>query len=370
MTMKNSKINSTQLCVLLIGIFLAIRPIMENAMQAEVVGNDALITSMIAGVINLLFTLLICFVIQKNPGESFFDIMKRLLGSGVTKSIMVILAGVFMIKLLIVNNQMIDLLYDAIYSDINWDLFVIPIYLTFAFLAVKGIKTLARCYQFFVPFAITILIITIGVSIPSANIDNVLPLFDHSYSEFLKALSYIMLQSCEFIFLFTFMENVISKEKKYFPKIITTLFIIFIIVSTFYFMFVAVFGNIAPFIQETLIKMTQFEIFSFGYFKIDLFTAIMWFPIIVLECAMCVYGISYSLKKAFNFNEKITSFTAVFLQFVTIFIPQINSKIIVPFFYDTIGVFVLTFILLLPILLVIASFKEKKQSEVKNDKAN
>ena len=142
MTMKNSKINSTQLCVLLIGIFLAMRPIMENAMQAEVVGNDAIITSMIAGLINLLLTLLICFVIHKNPGESFFDIIKRLLGSFATKTIMVLLAGIFMFKLLIVNNQMIDLLYDAIYSDINWNLFVLPIYLTFAFLAALSFYTL------------------------------------------------------------------------------------------------------------------------------------------------------------------------------------------------------------------------------------
>jgi len=367
MTMKNSKINSTQFCVLLIGIFLAMRPIMENAMQAEIVGNDALITSMIAGIINLLFTLLICFVIRKNPGESFYDIIKRLLGSCVTKIIMVLLAGVFMLKLLIVNNQMIDLLYDAIYSDINWNLFVVPIYLTFAFLAIKGIKTLARCYQFFVPFAVVILIITILLSSKSANLENVLPLFDHTYGEFIKALSYILLQSCEFIFLFTFMENIISKEKNYFPKIIVTLIFIFLVVSVFYLMFVAVFGNIAPFVQETLIKMTQFEIFSFGYFKIDLFTAIMWFPIIVLECAMCVYGISYSLKKAFNFNEKITSFGVVLIQFITIYIPQINSTIIVPFFYDTIGIFVIAFLFLLPILLVIASFKEKKKREVKND---
>lgn len=370
MTMKNSKISTTQFCVLLIGIFLAMRPIMENAMQAEVVGNDAIITSMIAGLINLLFTLLICFVIHKNPGESFYEIIKRLLGKGVTKIIMVILAILFMFKLLIVNNQMIDLLSDAIYSDINWNMFVLPIYFTFAYLAIKGIKTLVRCYQFFVPFAIIILTITLFLGAKSANFENVLPLFDHQYNDFLKALSYIMLQSCEFIFLFTFMENIVSKDKNYFSKILFSSLFIFLIVSVFYFLFIAVFGNIAPFVQETLIKMTQFEIFNYGYFKIDLFTAIMWFPIIVLECAMCTFGISYSLKKAFNFNEILTSITAVVIQFITILIPQINSTIIVPFFYDKIGVFVLTFVFLLPILLLIASFKEKEKREVKNDKTN
>lgn len=369
MTMKNSKITSTQLCVILIGIFMAMRPIMESAMQAEVVGNDAIITSMIAGLVNLLLALLISYVIYKNPGESFFDIVKRLLGNGITKIIVLMLALVFMFKLVIVNYQMEDLLYDAIYSDINWTLLVIPVFLTFAFLASKGIKTIARCYQFFVPFAVAIFALTLFVSIKSANFENVLPLLDHPYNSFLKGLSYILLQSCEFIFLFTFMENVISKGKNYFPKIILTLVFIFLIVSIFYVIFIAVFGNIAPFSQETLIKMTQFEIFSFGYFKIDLFVALMFFPIIVLECAMCVYAISYCINIVFNLDKRVVSFIVVILLFATKFVPQINSTIIVPFFYDTVGPFVLPFILMLPILLIIASFKESKQKkrEVKND---
>lgn len=366
MTMKNSKINATQLCVVLLGIFLSMRPIMENALQAKAVGNDAVITSFIAGLINLLLTLLICYVIHKNPGESFFEIVKRLLGTTATKIIMVILSLVFMFKLLIVDYQMSDLLYDSIYSDIDWILFVIPIFLTFAFLAVKGFKTLARCYQVFVPFALMIFVLTIAISFSSADFENLLPLFNHTISEFTTGLSYILLQSCEFIFLFTFMENVISSDKHYFTKVSITLLFIFLIVMTFYVMFVAVFGNIAPFVQETLIKMTQFEIHTFGYFKIDLFTAVMWIPIIVLECAMCVYGISYSLEKAFNINKKITSFGAVLLLFITKFIPQINNTIIVPFFYETIGFFVLAFVLLLPVILLIASFKNKKAKGGKN----
>lgn len=356
MTMKNSKINLTQLCVLLLGIFMAMRPIMENAMQAEIVGNDAFITSMIAGIINLLFTLLICYVLHKNPGESFYTIVKRMLGNAFAKIILILLAFVFMFKLLIVDYQMSDLLYDAIYSDINWNTFVIPIFLTFAFLAIKGIKTIARCYQFFVPFALVIFVITIMLAFKSANFDNLLPLFNHSYGDMMKALSYILLQSCEFIFLFVLMEHVITNEKLFFTKISITLLFIFLIVSLFYLLFIAVFGNIAPFVQETLIKMTQFEIFSYGYFKIDLFTALMWIPIIVLECALCVYGISYCFEIVFKINKVITSFATVTILFITKFIPQINTTIIVPFFYDTIGVFVLGFIFMLPIILLIASF--------------
>ena len=278
---------------------------------------------------------------------------------------MLLLSIVFFIKLLIIDYQMSDLLYDAIYSDINWNFFVIPVFLLFAYIAIKGIKTIGRCFQFFLPFAIFILVATLLISVSSANINNALPLFNHTVPQFFKAIKYLLIQSCEFIFLFTFMENVVAK-KHYFTKVSLSLGLVFVLVIGFYILFILVLGNIAPFVQETLIKLTQFSNVGEGYFKIDIFTATMWIPIVALECCLCVYGISYSLKKAFNINEVITSLTTITLLFITKFIPQINTFSIFSFFYDTVGIYVLLFVLMLPILLVIASFKK----EGKNDKQN
>lgn len=358
MTMKNNKINTTQLCVLILGVFLSVRPILENTLQAEVLGNDCIITTIIAGIINLSLTMLVLYVIYKNPGKSFLDIMKKLLGEVITKFVLFLLAIIFLFKLLIVDYQMADLLYDAIYSDIDWTLFVIPVFLVFMYLAIKDIKTIARCYQFFVPFSIFVLIIALAFSVPSANIENLLPFFDHSYSQFIEGLKYILIQSGEFIFLFTFMENIITKDKKYFKKTLFTCFIIFISVVVFYILFIAVLGRLAPFVQESLIKMTQFDHYSFGYFKIDIFVSIMWIPIVVLQCALCVYSASYCLNKSLKINKKISSGFIVLGLFLTKFIPQLNNTVIINFYYKTIGVYVLLFILILPILLVIASNKK------------
>lgn len=359
MTLKNSKINSTQLCVILLGVFLSMRPILENALQAEVLGNDSIITTIIAGIINLSLTLLICYVIQKNPNQSFYDIMKKLLGATITKIIMLLLAFVFLFKLVVVDYQLADLLYDAIYSDINWTFLVIPIYFLLLYVAVKGIKVIARCYQFFLPFALFIFIVVLVVSGINANFENLLPFFDHSYSNFIEGLSYILIQSGEFIFLFTLMEHVISKDKNYFKKVGFTIFVIFALVTIFYILFIAVLGKLAPYVQESIIRMTQFDHYTYGYFKIDVFVSVMYFPIIALQGAMCVYSASYCLKKVFNFNEKISSFFIIIGLFVTKFIPQINNAVVLDFFYKTIGIYILIFVLTLPILLVIASHKKE-----------
>ena len=365
MTQKNNQINTTQLCVILLGIFIATRPILENALQAKFVSNDSIITSFIAGIINLSFALLICYIIHKNPGKSFYDIMKNFFGSVFTKIIMVILALIICFKSLLIDYQLTFLLYDAVYSDINWFLFAIPMLLIFAYISIKGIKTIARCYEVFVPFALIILVITLTISTFNANFENLLPLFSHNTSQIMKSLSYILIQSCEFIFLFTIMENVVTKnEKHYFKKIIITLIIIFIVVVLFYVLFVAVLGVLAPDVQETLIKITQYKDSSFGYFKIDIFVSVFWIPIIVLQSAFCIYSISYCFEKVFNFRRTITSVVLIFLQFITKFIPQINNYTVSTLFFDKAGFIILGFVFLLPVLLLIASFKkEKKKNE-------
>lgn len=361
MTTKNKNISLTQLCLILIGIFLSMRPILENSIQAQKVENDCIITSILCGVINLGLTMIICYVMYKNPQKSFYDIMSNFFGKTFTKIIMLLLTFVFCFKLLLIDYQMSFLLYDAIYSEIEWLLFAIPVFITLIYIALKGFKSIARCYQLFVPFSVIILIAILLMSLQNAEFENILPLFSHSVSDFSGAINYLLIQSCEFIFLFVCMENVVTSQKRYFSSIFLTMCIIFILVVSFYVLYVAVLGNIAPFVQESLIKMTQFKNYGYGYFKVDLFAIIMWVPIVVLQTAFCIYAIGYCLKKVFNLDEKISTISFVGLLYLTKVIPQINNENVTIFFYEKIGLFVLIFVLLLPILLLIASYKKEKQ---------
>lgn len=360
MTVKNKDISLTQLCVILLGIFISMRPIFENAIQAKYVENDCIITCIVAGLINLCLALLVCYVIKKNPGKSFFDIIKNLIGESVAKLIMFLLGIVFVFKLLIIDYQLEFLLYDAIYSEIDWILFTIPVLLVIAFIAVKGIKTIARCYQIFLPFAISVLVVILFLSFMNANFENILPLFDHPLPAFMQSLNNLLIQSSEFIFLFTFMENVVSKDKHYFLKIITTLLLTFLLVVIFYVLFIAVLGKIAPFAQESLIKMTQFKDNTYGYFKVDAFAAMFWLPIIILQNVFCVYSISYCLNKSLNFRKDISCVLVTIMLFVIKLIPQINNQTVSELFFDKIGIFVISFLLFLPILLLLSSFKKEK----------
>ncbi len=362
MTKKNS-ITTTQLCVILLGVLIAMRPILENALQAKFVENDCIITCIVAGAINLCLAILVCFAIKLNPGKSFFEIMSNFFGKVTTKIIMLLLCVVFVFKMLLIDYQINFLLYDAIYTDIDWYLFSIPVFIVMCYISIKGIRAIARVYSIFLPLALFVFVLTLFIAYFNATFDNILPLFSHSNGEFNKALCYLLIQSCEYIFLFTFMENVVITGKKYFSKIIPVLLAVFVLVVAFYVLFVAVLGKLAPYVQETLIKITQFKDNSFGYFKIDIFTTFFWIPLIILQNSFCLYGISYCLNKVFSIKKSISSVVVVCLLFATKFIPQINNQAIIDLFYKKIGVFVVGFVLLLPVLLLIASLKKERQNE-------
>jgi len=360
MTDKTNKINTSQLCVILLAIFLSMRPIIENSIQAKFVGNDSVITALIAGIINLGLALLICYVIHKNPGKSFLDIIKNLTGETVAKIILFLLGIVFLFKIVLIDYQITFLLHDSIYTEISWDLFTIPVYFILAFIAIKGIRAIARTYQMVVPLSLLMFVAVLLLSLNNANFENLLPLLDHTPSEFINALTYILSQSCSFIFLFTFMENVAYTSKGYYKKIIPTILIILILIESFYILFIAVMGNFAPFVKESLIKMTQFRDSSFGYFKIDIFASLFWIPLIILQDALCVYSISYCLKQSLNIPSYISCIGTVLFLYIIEFIPQINNQTVSYIYFEMISFYVLAFVLLLPVLLVIASFKKEK----------
>ena len=364
MTAKNNKISCSQLCVILLAIFTSMRPIIENSIQAQIVGNDCIITCIIAGIINLSLAMLICYVMNRNPGKSFYEIMKNFLGDKVTKFILFMLGLVFAFKLLLIDYQMAFLLHDAIYSDIDWLLFTIPVFCMFAFLAIKGVKTMARCYQILIPFSLLTLIVVLVLSYGNADFENILPLFDHTTGEIMKGLGNLLIQSCSYIFLFTIMENVVSNDKHFFLKLFITFIVTFTLVVSFYILFVAVLGKIAPFVQESLIKMTQFKDNTYGYFKIDVFITMFWIPLIILQASLCVYSIGYCIEKSLGVSRNVVDIITVVMLFITKLIPQLNNNAVSKFFFDKIGIFVLAFILLLPVLLTLANFKKAK---VKNE---
>lgn len=361
-TTKN-KINANQLCAILIALLMAMRPIVRTSIQTSITQNDAWISCLIGMIVNSGMAIVLCYVAYLNPNKSFAEILKDCLGKVVAKILLIVLLVFFLFKLIIIDYEMESFLYETLYTDINWELFILPVYLTFCYMATKNIRTFGRVSQFFLPFALFALVLTIGFSMPSWNFSNLLPIMDKGYNSILKSLYYALIQSGEFLFITVFMENIITTEKNFFKKVGTSTIATTLIITFFYIVYIAVFGNLAQFVKEGLIRATQVSLHASSLFKVDAFVSLMWIPIIVLEAAISVYAISWCLNKIFNLKINI----GVFIVFAIIFgirlIPQISSHAILEFYFKWIGMVALILELLVPIVvLIITTIKNSKRS--------
>lgn len=359
-----NKINANQLCAILIALLMAMRPIVRASIQTSITQNDAWVSCLIGMLINSGMAIVLCYIAYLNPNKSFADILKDCLGKVVTKIILFLLFIFFLYKLVLIDYEMESFLYETLYTDINWEMFILPVYLTFCYLATKTMKTMGRVSQFFLPFALFALALTIGFSMPSWNFSNLLPIMDKGFNSLIKSLYYALIQSGEFLFVTVFMENIITNEKKLFTKLGVSTISTTLIVTFFYVVYIAVFGNLAQFVKEGLIRATQVSLHASALFKVDAFVSLMWIPIIVLESAFCVYAISWCLNKIFNLKFNI----GVFLTFAFIFgirlIPQISSHMLLETYFKWLGVVALFLELLLPIIvLIISTLKNNKRRE-------
>lgn len=364
MQTKTNKINANQLCAILIALLMAMRPIVRPSVQTSIAQNDAWISCLIGMIINSGMAIVLCYIAYLNPNKSFAEILKDCLGLVVAKILLVLLFVFFLFKLIIIDYEMESFLYETLYIDINWEIFILPIYLTFCYMATKTMRTMGRVAQFFLPFALIALLLSIVFSIPSWNFSNLLPVMDHSYNTILKSIYYALIQSGEFLFVAVFMENILSNEKKFFKKIGFSLLGVSVLVTGFYIVYISAFGNLAQFIKEGLVRVTQVSLHASTLFKIDAFVSIMWIPIVILEAALCVYSISWCLNKAFNLKFYI----GILLTFIIIYgirlIPQISTQDLLSLFLNSAGIVVLLLELLVPIIvLIITTIKNSKRGQ-------
>ena len=347
---KTKKISNNQLCAIIVGLFIAMRPIIRVSMQAKILGRDSYFTALFSMLINAGFAILLVYLAYKNPGKSFYEIVKDCLGTVTAKIILLLLAVFFFFKVITINFEMRSFLYETLYSDINWGLFTIPIYITFAFLAYKGVRVIGRSYQFFLPFALVAIALTFALSIPSCNFQNLLPILDTSFNKFLESVYVFTTHSGDFLFITLIMEYILNNDKKTISKVSVASLISIIVVVVFYIIYLSVFGSLSQYVKEGLVKITQFSPMSDYFFKPDALITLMWIPIIVLEQALAIYGIAMCFNKVFNLKMLYGIILSVSSVYIIELIPQITPTELINFYFNKLAVVMLIFELCVPII--------------------
>lgn len=361
---RSNSINLRQFVFVCVLVLLAMRVIIEPSILYIASGKDGYISYIFALAINLIGILICCFIITKYPGVSFSDVLKKCLGSVICKVILALLFVFFTFKIIYVDYIMQSFLTVALYEDLNWVLFIIPLYLVVGYIACKGPRVIGRLSEIFLPIGLVVLFFTIMLALKSAELQNLLPVLSNGAKPVLKGIYSGLGQMGQFLFMLIFMENLAPTSKNVTKKVMLWSGVISVVIVGFCILCTAVFGEISVTLKESIIRITQFSPVMDETFRMDGITTALWCPLVIIYQIVCTYCAGWCLKHIFNFKKIEWPVTICLLVvFVSKTIPQLSSGLTLAFGAQYFGLLSITLQLVMPLVVLIVSIRKGVKNE-------
>ena len=211
--MKNNKINSLQLGVIIFFfLFASLVGIGINSVTS-LAGRDSFISIIIAYIIGLIP--LIIFIYLFHQDKNIIELINNTFG----KTIGMIINIILLIPIIIISacslNSISNFLVSQFLSDTPIYIIYIAISIVILYGVYKGFEAVSRTALMLSIISILFLIISIIGLIPNIEIDNFLPLFEHGIKKDIYASLIFVISNITplYILLFISKENITNKEK-------------------------------------------------------------------------------------------------------------------------------------------------------------
>ena len=322
----NKYLKTSQLCLL----FLAIVPVTKLVSMPSFLAMGADRSLWISAIVCFVLDLALFVVTSlacKKYDCTFFEALKNTFGERGAKAVMAVFAIFFFIKALFPLLEEKYFIENTFYEEITTSFVFYPFFGLCFYLCFKGLKCLERTSFLLCFFAVCGIILTFFLTYKESELDRLLPLFQESPSQVVKA-SINSLSFCgEGIYLLFFMGRTEPGKKLTVPLILTLsagyMAVIALMVS-----FYGIFGSVSMTKIFSLSQMSHYSLIisnigrldSIACFLIDFarLFAISLPLILCVECTRYIFGekikftlissaifVSLSIAFVIIFNEKV-----------------------------------------------------------------
>lgn len=363
--MKNNKINSLQLSIIIFFfLFASLIGIGINSITS-IAGRDSFISIIIAYVIG--FIPLIIFIYLFNQDKNIIELINNTFG----KTIGMIINIILLIPIIIISAYSLNSISNFLVSQFlsNTPIYIIYIAISIVILygVYKGFEVVSRTALILSIISILFLIISIIGLIPNIKIDNFLPLFEHGIKKDIYASLIFVISNITplYILLFISKENITNKEKLNKSIIISYTFGILVAFAETV-LTIGTLGlhltNIYQYPEYIMLKKISF----FNFFnRIENLISIQWLYLNLLIAVMSIFYIKSSIKK--EKSKFIIPFISIILMFTFCILAFKNNTIFINFsknIYPYINLVYFIIILIITIITIIKQ-KRKKASKMK-----
>lgn len=235
-------LTSRQTAMLLFMSIISLKFLVFPALISKYSQKDSYIVVFLFLMIEIMVMFFILMFIKKYPNLTFKEVLTNTFGEVFSKIIYIVLFIYFLFKTLLLTKETHNYFLEAIFDELSWWFFILPLTIFITYVMTKNIKILARTIEILFWF----LVVSVGISFvaPLYNIDllNIFPVFENGVYPIFNAMFYSVFSFGDYLLLILFMGK-IKFEKSTVKKIMSYMIFCLIFITIFYIVFVALFNN-------------------------------------------------------------------------------------------------------------------------------
>lgn len=316
-------------------------------------------------IFNLGIMALIVWVKKKYKNKNLYEIFKLYLGTILTKMLYFVLFVFFIFKLLSLVDEGFGFIRDIVDEEFTYFNFIICFFPVAISLAYSGIRNLSRTAEFFFPFVLIGLFISLVFSLAPLNFFGLGSLSRFNFGEFFITMQKVSFWSGDIFAILIFIDRIdLNKgnvKNIFSPLILTSIFLI----ST-YFMFYSLYQETSILHSNMLFDIVEYSIGTSSGWHMDIFAIIVYMICLFLQGGIYTYCCVKTVERVFNFNNQYVIYTALIFLLVSVQYLYLNDYLkYIIFAINRLSIFSSILLTLVPILLIIAITINKKSKSRK-----
>ncbi|MBO7527366.1 MAG: GerAB/ArcD/ProY family transporter [Clostridia bacterium] len=310
--MNNQTISCHQVGIIASILLLTLKFTNLPALLYNINGIGGIITILIIFLFNFIFIGIIIWLKSKYKSESLYNILSKNIGVFFTKILYIIFFLFFISKILSLLSDSFGFIRDVAdeeFTAFNFLICFVPVCLA---LAKSGIRNIGRTAEFFFPYIMVGLAISILLSFVPVDIWGVGTQIKGSMGGLFKSLAELSFWNGDLFALLIFIDKIEIKRSEI-KRIITPFIIIgFLLVCT-YCVYYSLYQQTSIFHTNMLYDIVQYAIGTSSGWHMDIFAIIVFSICILIQGGIFVLCANECLKKIFNFENDNITLTAIVL---------------------------------------------------------
>ena len=313
--MSNQSVSCHQVGIISAILLLSLKFTNLPALFFEINGIGGVVSIFAIFILNLLFICFLLILKYKFKDKSFYEILSKSIGIILAKTIFFVLFIFFVFKLLSLISDGFGFVRDVAdeeYTGLKFLICFIPVCCS---LAKTGIRNIGRTAEFFFPYIMIGLVISILLSFVPVDIWGVGTQIKGTFGGFFNTLFKFSFWNGDLFALLIFLDK-IKIEKKQIKKIIIPFVFTGLLLVCTYAVYYSLYQQTSIFHTNMLYDIVQYAIGTSSGWHMDIFAIIVFSVCIILQGSIFIYCANDCIKKIFCFGNDSITISAVVIVLV------------------------------------------------------